>query len=148
MTHFVHTFFGRLHFVHTFRGAQKTLCELFLGCWELHAHFSWPESHLVHTFRGSVPESVRTSFAPCAHFRPPTGCPVPPGAPSARPAWIKLCGLCCIYSWHQGQRRRPRRAASARPQAGPGQNDAATPEALSMQGGDHAPFSLRLKDHS
>ena len=32
MTHFVHTFFGSLHLVHNFRGAQNTLCELFLGC--------------------------------------------------------------------------------------------------------------------
>ena len=30
---------------------------------------------------------------PVRTVRPPTGCPVPPGSPSARPAWIKLCGL-------------------------------------------------------
>ena len=46
--------------------------------------------------------------------RPPTGCPVPPGAPSARPAWIKLCGLCGYFFRHQGQRRGAGRAGAER----------------------------------
>ena len=57
----------RLYFVHTFRGAQFYFFELVLGCWELHAHLFWPGSHFMHTLQGSDPESLRTSFAPCAH---------------------------------------------------------------------------------
>ena len=98
MTHFVHTFFGSLHLVHTFCGAQNTLCELFLGCYELPAHFFLRGSHFVHTFQGSVPESARTSFAPCAHC--PSACRVPgPARRSIRPTCLdKIRRIVFIYS--------------------------------------------------
>ena len=98
MTHFVHTFLVRLHLMHTFRGAINFLCELFLGCWALSAHFSWHGSHFMHTFQGSVPESVRTSFAPGAHC--PSAYRMPgPARRSIRPTCLdKIMGIVFIYS--------------------------------------------------
>ena len=96
------------NFMHTFSGQDRTSCTLFKAVFR---NLCVLALHPVHT------------------VRPPTGCPVPPRAPSARPAWIKLCGLCCIYSWHQGQRRRPRRAAATRLQVGAEQNNAAASKA-------------------
>ncbi len=148
MTHFVHTFSGRLHFVHTFRGAQNTLCEIFWAAGNFTHTFSGQDRTSCTLFKAVLRNLCVLALRPVHTVRPPTGCPVPPRAPSARPAWIKSCGLCCIYSWHQGQRQRPRRAAAARLQAGAEQNNADASEARSRRRGDHAPFSLRLNDHS
>ena len=91
-----------------------TLCTLFVEPKTLCANFFWAAGNFLHTFPGQDRTSctlfkavfrnlcvLRLALHPVHTVRPPTGCPVPPGAPSARPAWIKLCGLCYLF-WHQG----------------------------------------------
>ena len=94
MTHSVHTFFGSLHLVYAFV-EPKTLC----------ANFFWAAGNFLHTFcvqdrtsctlfKAVFRNLCVLALHPVHTVRPPAGCPVPPGTPSARPAWIKLCGLC------------------------------------------------------
>jgi len=81
---------------------------------------------------------------PVHTVRPPTGCPVPPGAPSARPAWIKLWGL-CSFMLASGPAARRMACGGRTPAGRAAQNDEpSTSEVRSRRGGYHAPFSLTL----
>ena len=127
-----------LHFVHTFRGARKTCanlkllgtaCTLFLARIALHAHF-----------QGSVLESVRTSFAPCAHCS--TGCPVPPG--SIRPTGLDkvMWSVCVILGIRASCDAHDMRLSHARR---PEQNDAAKSILGQLpRGGDQAPVQAHF----
>jgi hypothetical protein len=51
-------------------------------------------------FRAVFRNPCVLALHPVHTVRPPTGCPVPPGAPSALPGpgWINSCGLCVFIS--------------------------------------------------
>ena len=98
MTNFVHTFWGRLHIMYTVCGPKK-----------LFANFFWTVGHLMHTFpcqdltsctlfKAVFRNLCILALHPLHAVRPPIGCPVPPGPPSTRPAWINLCGVCVFIS--------------------------------------------------
>ena len=106
-----------------------TLCTLFVEPKTLCANFFWAAGNFLHTFPGQDRTSCTLFKAvfrnlcvlalhPVHTVRPPTGCPVPPGAPSARPAWIKLCGG-CVFILASGPAAR-RTACGCRMHAGRG----------------------------
>ena len=113
------------HLMHTFPGHELTAC-----------------CRTMHNFRGSVLEYVHTvtSFAPFAHC-PSTYQILGParpsnGPPSARPVWIKLCGVFISGIRASGEAHGVLRQHTRRP-VRPSKS-----EASSRRRGDHAPFRL------
>ena len=101
-THFANFFWAAGNFLHNFPGQDRTSCTLFEAVFR---NLYVLALHPVHTL--------------C----PPTGCPVPPGAPSARPCMDKIVWIMFIYSGIRasGEAHGVRRQHARRQ----GQNDAA-----------------------
>ena len=119
------------NFVRTCFGLLRASCTPFLARIALHAHFS----------RQCVP----TSFARCAHCTSAYRMPCP-ARRSIRPTCLdRSMWSMCIHSWHQGQLRRPRRAAAACTQA-EAERCSQVHQRPPRRRRDHAP--VRLNDYS
>ena len=119
--HFVQTFFWAAgNFLHTFPGQDRTSSTLFKA-----------------VFLNLCVLALHPVTVPVHTVRPPTWCPVPPGAPSARPTWIKLCGV-CLFILASGPLAR-RTACCCRMHAGRGR----AAKYIRPRGGDQPPVQAR-----